>query len=206
MDQSIKQRLVGIAVVFALAVIFLPMLLDGSGVEKKTLKVEIPVQPEIAPNPEFGQKIIELHAKAEALPQLDSRFVDEKSSENENRIERKTEGKVEAEPVAKVEPAKEKIVKEPAPEEEPKASKPVGGDSWVLQVGSYRDQKKALSQRDKLRQSKIAAVFIEQFNADGQISYRVRLGPFLNRDQSRVAQNKIRAKYDIDGLIMKYER
>lgn len=201
MDQSIKQRLVGIAVVFALAVIFLPMLLDGSGVQKKTLKVEIPMQPEIASNPEFEQKIIELHAKAAALPELDSRFVDEKSSENENRIERTAEEKAEADPVTKVEP-----VKEPAPEEELKASKPVGGDSWVLQVGSYRDQKKALSQRDKLRQSKIAAVFIEQFNADGQISYRVRLGPFLNRDQSRVAQNKIRAKYDIDGLIMKYER
>ncbi len=32
MDQNIKNRLVGIIVIFALAVIFLPMILDGSGV------------------------------------------------------------------------------------------------------------------------------------------------------------------------------
>ena len=81
-----------------------------------------------------------------------------------------------------------------------------GGDSWVLQVGSFQDRKKALAQRDKLRKSNIAAVFIEQFNADEKPSYRVRLGPFVNREQARVAQNKIKAKYNINGIIMKYER
>ena len=82
----------------------------------------------------------------------------------------------------------------------------VGGDSWVLQVGSYQDRKKALVQRDKLRKSNVAAVFIEQFNVNHKPSYRVRLGPFINREQTRVAQNKIKAKHDIDGIIMKYER
>ena len=76
----------------------------------------------------------------------------------------------------------------------------------MLQVGSFKDRKKALAQRDKLRKSNIAAVFIEQFTKNDKSSYRVRLGPFLNRDQTRVAQNKIRAKHDIDGIIMKYER
>ncbi len=81
-----------------------------------------------------------------------------------------------------------------------------GGDSWVLQVGSFQDRNKALAQRDKLRKSNIAAVFIEQFKINNKSSYRVRLGPFLNRDQTRIAQNKIKAKHDIDGIIMKYER
>lgn len=215
MDQSIKQRLVGIAVVFALAVIFLPMLLDGSGAQKKILKVEIPIQPAIATNPEFEQKIIELHARVDELPELEPRFTDEASTDKSNLIEREGDNKAEVEPVVKADPVKadpkkEKVVKKQAPEPTPEpkmtASNPVGGDSWVLQVGSYRDKKKALIQRDQLRQSKIAAVFIEQFSVDGKISYRVRLGPFLNRDQSQVAQNKIRAKYNIDGLVMKYER
>lgn len=206
MDQSIKQRLVGIAVVFALAVIFLPMLLDGSGAQKKNLKVEIPIQPAIAANPEFEQKIIELHARVDELPELEPRFTDEVSTEKSNQIEREAEKKIEAEPVIKAEPVEEKVVKKPVPKPEIKVSSQLGGSSWVLQVGSYRDKKKALTQRDQLRKSKIAAVFIEQFGVDGQISYRVRLGPFLNRDQSQVAQNKIRAKYNIDSLIMKYER
>ncbi len=196
MDQSIKQRLVGIAVIFSLAVIFLPMLLDGSGVRNKTVKVEIPEQTVIASNPEFDQKIIELHAKVDELPGLEPGFVDETSSENENQIKREP-----------VEETTKVPVPEPEPEPEPvaKSKTPVGGDSWVLQVGSFKDRQKAILQRDKLRKSKIAAVFIEKFSSDNQTSYRVRLGPFLNRDLSKVAQNKIRAKYNIDGLIMKYE-
>ena len=65
---------------------------------------------------------------------------------------------------------------------------------------------RTLAQRDQVRKSNISAVFIEQFEANGKPIYRVRLGPFINRQQARVAQNKIKAKHDIDGIIMKYER
>lgn len=193
MDQNIKNRLVGVIVIFALAVIFLPMLLDGSGLRRDQHQVVIPPQPLVKANPEFERKIVELQAKADALPDLESRFIDEKSSAA--KIERAQE------------PAAESKAESP-PKSEPDPAAPVkkGGDSWVLQVGSYQDRGKALAQRDKLRKSKIAAVFIEQFKNNDKSSYRVRLGPFLNRDQTRVAQNKIKAKHDIDGIIMKYER
>ena len=208
MDQNIKNRLVGVIVIFALAVIFLPMILDGSGVRKDQHEVLIPPQPLVSANPEFEQKMVDLQAKVDALPDLESRFIDEKSSED--KIDRTAEAEVQKpaesaaepkqspQPAAQIEPAQ--VKPEPAP--------PVktGGDSWVLQVGSFQDRSKALAQRDKLRKSNIAAVFIEQFKNNGKSSYRVRLGPFLNRDQTRVAQNKIKAKHDIDGIIMKYER
>lgn len=193
MDQNIKNRLVGMAVIFALAVIFLPMILDGSGVRQDKLEVVIPPQPVISVNPEFEEKVIELESSVEALPELDSNFVDEKSSENQIDRSAKTD---------QIEPeASDGVAKTPA------QSKPkTGGDSWVLQVGSFQDRKKALVQRDKLRKSNIAAVFIEQFNKSNQANYRVRLGPFVNRNQTKVAQNKIKAKHNIDGIIMKYER
>ena len=209
MDQNTKQRLVGIAVIFALAVIFLPMILDGSGVRKNTLEVEIPPQPVVNFNPEFEQKIVELHAKVENLPSLEPQVVDQGSSESENKIERKTEQPEQKEAVPE-QPPKQPVSttkKESQPEPEPEAEVArVGGDTWVLQVGSYKDREKALSQRDKLRKSNIAAVFTEKFILDGEPIYRVRLGPFLNRDQSKVALNKIKAKYDLDGLIMKYNK
>jgi DedD protein len=196
MDQNIKNRLVGMAVIFALAVIFLPMILDGSGVRKAKFEVVIPAQPVVSANPEFDQKIIELEASVEDLPELEARYVDEQSSEN--RIKRKTEA--EAETTASVAKAK------PKPKPRPKSEPRIGGENWVLQVGSFQDRSKAMSQRDKLRKSNIAAVFIEQFNNNNKVSYRVRLGPFVDRDLSRIAQNKIRAKHNIDGIIMKYER
>ena len=199
MEQNIKNRLVGIVVIFALAVIFLPMILDGSGVRKDQFEVVIPPQPEVSASPDFDEKMIELNSRVEAVPELEQSFVDEVSSTAQAEPEAAAD-----QPAAK---SQEVAKATPAPQPEPTAEKPKsGGDSWVLQVGSFQDRGKALAQRDKLRKSNIAAVFIEQFNINDRPSYRVRLGPFISREQTRVAQNKIKAKHDIDGIIMKYER
>jgi DedD protein len=205
MEQNIKNRLVGIIVIFALAVIFLPMILDGSGVRKDKFEVVIPPLPEVESNPEFDTKIVELNARVDAVPELEQRFVDEVSSDNQvkrNTVADETATTLALDSAPEPEAAAVAEAKQEAPAETSKS----GGDSFVLQVGSYRDRGKALAQRDRLRKSNIAAVFIEQFEVDGKPSYRVRLGPFINREQARVAQNKIKAKHDIDGIIMKYER
>ena len=206
MDQNIKNRLVGIAVVSALAVIFLPMVLDGSGVQKEELQVVIPPQPGVESNPEFVFKQIDLQAKIEEIPELEPRLVDENSGANPEPV---------ATPITQEssEPESVEVEIEVDTQEKPEVSETVepipaktGGDSWVLQVGSFQDRQKALIQRDKLRKSNIAKVFIEQFEKDDKPSYRVRLGPFTSRDLTQVAQNKIKAKHDINGIIMKYER
>jgi DedD protein len=198
-DQNTKQRLVGITVIFALAVIFLPMILDGSGVQKNTLEVVIPPPPVSKFNPEFEQKIVELHSKVEALPELQSQVADEASSTNKiarnpdqdsssTTVAQKTDRGVAEKSAAKSDAAK------------------TGGDTWVLQVASFKDKPKALVQRDKLRKSNIAAVFVEQFHIDSQVIYRVRLGPFVKREKANIALNKLKAKHDIDGLVMLYEK
>jgi len=202
MDQNIKNRLVGVIVIFALAVIFLPMILDGSGVRKDKLEVIIPPQPLVTANPEFEPKIIELQAKVDAIPDLEPRLVDENTANNQIERAVDPDDKSPSEPAAKSESESRQV----EAKAEVAATNKTGGDSWVLQVGSFQDRSKALAQRNKLRKSNIAAVFIEQFKIDNKSSFRVRLGPFLSRDRTKVAQNKIKAKHDIDGIIMKYER
>ena len=201
MDQNIKNRLVGIIVIFALAVIFLPMILDGSGVRKDDFEVVIPPPPDVAGDPDLDEKIVELNARVQAIPELEQRFVDEVSADNQ--VDRSDAAA--ATTPQSAEPQAEASSPQPKAEATPEVPKS-GGDSYVLQVGSYQDRAKAIAQRDLLRKSNIAAVFIEQFNVKNKPSYRVRLGPFINREQTRVAQNKIKAKHDIDGIIMKYER
>jgi DedD protein len=217
MDQNTKQRLVGITVIFALAVIFLPMILDGSGVQRDELTIDIPIPFELDENPEFEQKIVELHANVDGLPTIQSGFIDEQSIVVDGIA-----GEV-AEALAKLKKSESDQAKNRT---ETKAKKPervvskavaaakaeikivkrkTGGESYVLQVGSFEDQSKAFLQRDKLRKSKIAAVFVEKFNAFSKPSYRVRLGPFVNIKLSKIAQNKVKAKHNLDGLIMKYE-
>jgi len=189
MDQNIKNRLVGLVVILAIAVIFLPVILDGSGVHKQKIEVIIPPPPKITEYSHFDQDLTKLTADVSALPDLEPRFVDENSTPVQVTPDSNaTKPEITAKPVLKAD------------------KKQAGGMSWVLQVGSYQDREKALKQRDKLRKSNIATVFIEKFKSASTINYRVRLGPFLNRSQTRVAQNKIKAKHDIDGIIMKYER
>ena len=200
MDQNIKNRLVGIIVIFALAVIFLPMILDGSGVNKEKLEVVIPPQPVVSANPEFEAKIVELNQQVDAIPELEPRFADENSTENKITRETAANAAMSSAPAVKAD------TRPVQTETDPETVARSGGDSWVLQVGSFEDRGKALAQRDKMRKSNIAAVFIEQYTNNSKSSYRVRLGPFISRDQTRVAQNKIKAKHDIDGIIMKYEK
>jgi len=209
MDQNTKQRLVGITVIFALAVIFLPMMLDGSGVRRDTLTVDIPIPFELDGNLEFEQKIVELHANVDGLPSIQLGVIDEQS--------KAVNGEADASDVSLVDVNKSEsnqtkksvpvVLKEAAvakPEKKVVKEK-AGGESYVLQIGSFNDQNKAKSQRDKLRKSKIAAVFIEKFDDGSKSSYRVRLGPFVNKSLSNVALNKVKAKHNINGLIMKYE-
>jgi DedD protein len=210
MDQNTKQRLVGITVIFALAVIFLPMILDGSGVRRETLTVDIPIPLELDENPEFEQKIVELHANVDDLPTIQSGFIDEQSIFIDDIADDPAKAlaeakKIEPDQAKKPVPVVSKAVAVTKPEN--KAVKQmVGGESYVLQIGSFKDHTKAILQRDKIRKSKIAAVFVEPFDANSTPRYRVRLGPFANRNLSKIAQNKVKAKHNIDGLIMKYEQ
>lgn len=73
MDLALKQRLVGAIVLIALAVIFLPMLLDGSGQpESHTVGVEIPERVE-APASQFDAPDVESELSAgEPEPAIDS--------------------------------------------------------------------------------------------------------------------------------------
>jgi DedD protein len=206
MDQNTKQRLVGITVIFALAVIFLPMILDGSGVKRKPLKVDIPASFQLDENPDFEKGILELLVNVEELPSIQSNFIDEMSEAlpEIKRIESdqamvKIEAKSrKSDPVVSTVVSVTKEVKKEVEQE-------AGGEAYVLQVGSFKDRAKATLLRDKLRESKISAVFVEKFNTNSNLSYRVRLGPFVNRQLSKIARNKVKAKYNIDGLIMQYE-
>ena len=220
MEPQLKQRLVGISVIFALAVIFLPMILDGSGQGNPELDTDIPVAPVVESRVNVREQVIELKREVEEIPLIAPLIVDNSSAKP-------------VEPVAVVDEPKsgataKTVESRKAPDESPvstdkappsgsgKSSSPVqkpatakpapGGESWVLQVGSFRDRDKAFAHRDKLRKAELAAVFIEQHQHEGGLRYRVRFGPFLNRDRGRVVQNKVLAKYNIKGLLMRYEQ
>jgi len=261
MDQQLKQRLVGVAVIFLLAVIFVPMLLDGAGTRPQPVEVDIPQQPSVETYEVLEPSVIELKREVATMPELQPRVVDElteppKSATEKAAADAASEASKKQSPptVAKASGsaadggksatlANSKMANSPAPIKVPvkkavakkneviktevkktKVKKPVvnqpvvkqpvaagkpraGGESWIIQVGSFNDRNKAYQLRDKLRKSRIARdVFIEKFPHDGKISYRVRLGMFLSRSKAAVVVNKLRAKYNIKGFIQQYDK
>lgn len=223
MQQHIKKRLVGVAVIFSLAVIFLPMLLDGSGKHRQHLDIKIPPSPTIVSDVRVEEKIIELKKKVADIPELEAIIVDEISDPPETTsVLEHTDKKSGIEDMAQTpstdpQPAITKPQSKPETHPQPKTlntgaavkavvKSQVGGNSWVIQAGSFSDKSKAYKQRDQLRKSNLAAVFIETFKYQGKTRYRVRLGPFIRRNKADVVRNKVRAKYNIKGLVMRYEK
>lgn len=127
LDLALKQRLVGAIVLIALAVIFLPMLLDGAGTpETLDVEVEIPERSE-APESRFEEPDVaaELAEPAEPAGEEDTEA-----------------------------PAAEAEVEADAAMDAPETP-PVTG--WVVQVGSFSRESNAQVLRDRLRDQGYAA-------------------------------------------------
>jgi DedD protein len=188
-DDRLKRRLVGAVVLIALGVIFIPMILDGSGRSgRMTVDVEIPPAP--------------VYEVPDRLPPLPSAGSTPPSQEPPVRSE---EASLKAVPSA---PAPEKpeptVSRSVEPEEPATAPKSEGAapSAWVVQVGSFEDQAKALALRDKLRKSGFPS-FVEPYRSEGgKTLYRVRVGPELKRELAEQAQSKIKREHKLDGLVV----
>ena len=181
MDEHLKKRLVGAAVLVALAVIFIPMLLeDETVVDTGITRTNIPPRPE-AP---FSSRIQPLESKEESAVAA---------------AEPKPLKPVPAIPVSP--PPKAATVTKPAEPEKsspkpavPKVAvaktpiKPIA--SWVIQVGSFAKQENANNLVKQLRAMKFAA-FMEKVVVDQKTRYRVRVGPEIDQKKAQQMQAQI---------------
>ena len=177
MEQMLKQRLIGAVVLVSLAVIFIPMLLDGapdskdgitgSNIPLKPFKIESdpvrPVSPLSRSNNAGGK-----------LPAVDTRQ--------------------ESSPVHQG----SKITPKPAEKGESKLK------SWVVQLGSFSDKQNALNLRKKLRKSKYNAFIEESRTSAGKSSFRVRVGPELDEKRAGRIQKKLLSELKLKGVVLRY--
>jgi DedD protein len=158
MDKVLQQRLVGAIALVALGVIFIPVLLDGSGYKSRHERVvEIPDKPSFPPLSQTTVKPI-------ATP------IDLRKEEVEKR--------------KKTEPAK-----------------PI--QSWALQVGTFGNKSNANAFRDKLRKAGHSA-YVESSKSDGKTSYRVRIGPELQKERLEKLKARLKKEQKIDGFVVNH--
>lgn len=186
MDEALKQRLLGTAVLVALAVIFLPVLLDGAGREahldmQRMLPAE-PVfeRPEVRPsNPPATASTPATPAPAAPADSASSTATSESAA------------------TAPAEAAR------PAPRAELRAvplDAPVG-EGFVVQVGSFSREDNARSEAERLIQAGFNA-FVERSQADGNAVYRVKVGPEAERRGAERVQARLQSRAGVSGIIV----
>ncbi len=203
MDQQLKERLVGAAVLVVAGILFIPLLLDGpdeppavrvglelpapdSGKRTHTIRLDVPAERPatkssgtvLRPTP---TTVIEAPSSRQAkqdAPQVAKRETVDRSDTAAKPApapEKAVAPKVEVKPAADPAP----IVAKPAPSQSrPEAAPPAG--SWAVQVGSFSSGDNAKRLRSKLNAAGYAT-FQVQLVANGKTMHRVRVGPVKDR-------------------------
>ena len=72
---------------------------------------------------------------------------------------------------------------------------------WVVQVGSFASAANADNLVARLRLESLSA-YKEEVRGSGSTIYRVRVGPFLEREEAIAADRKVSERLSLDGVVM----
>jgi len=196
-ETNIKVRLVGATVLVSLAVIFIPMILDG----RETSEVEI-TESNIPPKPErdYISKIIPLTPTVAVKPVTTPKLVVKKGLSAQVTPE-----KVDSPKLVKQKKAQKTAAVKTA---SPVKSKPVqklrpGLNAWAVQVGSFSSKKNAYALEQKLRKKGFTA-FVDTIYVKDIASFRVRVGPEVKRESAESIRKKIAGFYRGRTFIVKH--
>ncbi len=202
METTLKQRLIGAAVIIALAVIFVPMILDGSGrQESVALNMEVPPEPTFT----FDSNLPDPKELDKLPPIANKNNQSEKSNDNvepktisEPEIENKT---VEEEKKTEVVSVKQEKVVE-ATENHIQTNPALS--AWAIQVAAFGEKGKALALQEKLLASNLS-VFTERSGSGDKSVYRVKVGPELKRENADKLRDKIEKEHGFkDSFVTKH--
>jgi len=203
-ETNLKVRLVGATVLVSLAVIFIPMVLDGR--ESTTSAI---TESNIPPKPEGGyiSKVIPLTPAVKIKPVVESKPVIKKGLAAQVSPKTKQTEKPETKPAQKTAVKQPKPVKIAAVKPTPKSVEVKkireGLSAWAVQVGSFGSKKNAFALRDKLRKKGFSA-FVDTVSVNDTASFRVRIGPELKRESAETIRKKLAGVYKGRTFIVKH--
>jgi len=190
MDSSLKQRLIGAAVLVALAVIFLPMLLKGPDV-KEPDAAQVPLSMPATPGQEFETRELPLTmpegntppggvlgmtpATPEAMPTPDAA----------TPVATASVAAAAPASIAPAAPADEPVA--PAPVAPPAEAAAVAAGKYMVNIGSFSNAANANALVAKLRAQKLPVLADKVTLASGS-ALRVRVGPYADRATAEAAR------------------
>lgn len=219
MDEAAKRRLVGAAVLIALAVIFVPMLVerDDSGLGEPILIPEIPEDEAWreddprALGPTTDDRLAEPEDLAMPLPTPEppQSEPDAEASQTWTSMPPLSEP---AESAAAPARADRRAVESAAAgsgrDRSPPAAAgpkpvPTGARAWVVQVASLGSSEAARALQEELR-GKGYPAFVEQAEVGERRYYRVRVGPEVERARADRLAEQLSADTESQPLVQRY--
>ncbi|MFB3101489.1 MAG: SPOR domain-containing protein [Gammaproteobacteria bacterium] len=196
MEQKLKERLVGAAVLVAVAVIFIPIILSDSPETDLISGSNIPEKPDA----NFSSRIIPVIKHDDKSLSKDIGTDNIISEDNQKTVKETVVEKIEANKEKSAEITSSRKENE-VREAEIQAN--VGLSAWVVQLGSFSNEENAQSLNKKLRKAGYPA-FVEPLNKNGQISYRVRVGPEIKRSEAELLLKKLKDNMEMEGILVSY--
>ena len=205
MDEAAKRRLAGAAVLVALAVIFVPMLVDDERPDGLGEPIVIPEPPE------FDERFDEPVAVPEDALEMGLPVPEPPDSDTETAQLPAPPAPALAAPPASApkpesepQPASEKRPSQPqAPAVAGPKPVPPGTQSWVIQVASLGSPEAARGLQDELR-GKGYPAFVEQARVNGKLYYRVRVGPEIDRSRADGIARRLANETGAEPLVQRY--
>jgi DedD protein len=194
MEQNLKQRLVGAIVLVSLAVIFIPIILEGPDDEWTPRSHSIPEPPQIDYRASMQ---LQLPADTQKPATASTEPADMQAPAQPAQ----TAVTPSAPPIPEPEPAPQPesvaAEKPAAPEAAPASSVAALPAGWYVQVGSFSQQMNASGLRDRLS----SAGYDTRLQATGS-TYRVLVGPSGTRKQAEQQRDKLLAKQQLKGIVI----
>ena len=224
MDDRMKQRMVGAVVLVALAVIFIPMLLEDKEdpVDSVKLEKEIPREPvteyrtDLIPTEEEAEEAaidsrttmeipLETITEPERAPEqareveLEAAAVEEARSEEWVIVEEKASTPVEESDTQATTPVEQKAA--PKVVETPVAPAPPAGKGWTIQAGSFGQKSNAEKLMANLKLSGMPA-YLSEIKVQDKTLYRVRIGPVATKEKAEQQLQTVEKNFKLKGAIL----
>ncbi len=180
MKSAMKQRLVGTIVIGSLAIIFIPILLDGEGVSTPALTTSIPEPPPMPVVPDIVPERPEITADTTSTAPEPETIIADSSTEPE---------------VAESAPP-------PAPERPQLTSAGVPA-TWAVRLGSFGEAANAEALVERLQSSGHKGFSRPLQTSRGPLT-GVYVGPVLTETEAATLQQELARSFQLEGVVVQF--
>ncbi|MDX1489827.1 MAG: SPOR domain-containing protein [Pseudohongiellaceae bacterium] len=189
MDQSTKQRIVGILVISIAAIVLLPIIFDGQGSYELPLESRIPEPApfQVPPPVEIERPVITADTDAirtvAPAPEISTVDTEQVASNEEDTVD------------------------EPQVAEEPAPKLDVNGlaEGWSVQLAAFGNETNARNLLQRLQSAGHRAYTRQRTNSNGQALTIVFVGPGVERSAMQSLQRQLQEEFELAGRVVRYE-